>query len=122
MEEIQKVDTIVVNGVDIPLGGQGGGSGKILHKWKIGADGQSVDYSEDENNFADVIEDKANFINHDIVLDLSPAGMSGAYCATMGFCMEQDGQIVINAYLALQAPMNVILNTDGTVAQIELDF
>lgn len=122
MEEIQKVDTIVVNGVDIPLGGQGGGSGKILHKWKIGADGLSIDYSEDENNFADVIEDMTNVINHDIVVDVSPAGMSGAYCATMGYCMEQGGQIVINAYLALQTPMNVILNTDGTVSQVQISM
>lgn len=119
MEEIQKVDTIVVNGVDIPLGGQGGGSGKILHKWKIGSDGQT-DYSEDENNFADVVEDMTNVINHDIVVDLSLAGISGVYCTMMVGCMEQDGQIVITAYLALQSPMLIMLNTDGSIASVQI--
>lgn len=119
MEEIQKVDTIVVNGVDIPLGGQGGG-GKILHKWKVDTATNGIDFSEDENNFADVIEDKANILNHDILIDLTPAGMSGFYSAVFTQCTEEGSSIGIYYLLAMQAQIVVVLNQDGSVARVQM--
>lgn len=121
MEEIQKIDTVVVNGVDYPFGGQGGGGGMIIHECQMSF-GHGGVYLEPPAglNLLDCIENPANMLNHVFVGKSEYDGRTEAVSIfkIAGYYMVDDDKLEFNLVDGSGYPVTWYISAStGDIAQ-----